>query len=268
MQKTSRQISEAKFYDAWVPDLKLNQVDLENNFSVGAPENRLAKEIFGDLKGKRILELGCGPGETAVYWAKCGAKVDAVDVSSKMVEFGKKLAKSHKLHQKCHFQSMVAEDLKFKSGTFDYVFGSNVLHHIDHEKAISEIHRVLKKGGKAIFVDPLAYNPVIEAYRKIAYETRTPNEKPLKFSDVKKFKKKFAEVEHREFHFLTLFLFLWFYIVEKSNPNKEKYWKKILKVKGAEKAVLGVLCRMDEIVLKIFPPFRYWCWNIMTIVQK
>ena len=48
----------------------------------------------------------------------------------------------------------------------------------------SEIRRVLKPGGRFFSYDPLAYNPAINVYRKMATEVRTPDEQPLTRADV------------------------------------------------------------------------------------
>jgi len=50
---------------------------------------------------------------------------------------------------------MNAEELKFADDYFDIVCGGAILHHLDLNKALSEIARVLKPDGKAIFVEPL-----------------------------------------------------------------------------------------------------------------
>ena len=57
-----------------------------------SPENRIILGKVGNLTGKRVLDLGCGAGEAAVYFAKKGALVTATDISSAMLEVVKKVA--------------------------------------------------------------------------------------------------------------------------------------------------------------------------------
>lgn len=268
MKKTKKQIIEEKFHDKWASSTDVKDLNVNENFSLAAQENREALKIFGDLNGKRILDLGCGFGETAVFWALKGATVEATDISLKSIAIALILAKNHKVSQKCHFKQMAAESLNYPDNYFDFVFGNGVLHHLDLQKSIKEVHRVLKSKGKAVFIEPLAYNPVIEVYRKIADDVRTPTEKPLKFSDIAKMRGLFSKVKHKEFQFFTLAIFIWFFLVSRVSPNKERYWKKILKLKGFQKSFLSFLIVMDNILLKFISSLRYLCWNTVIVLEK
>ena len=57
---------------------------------------------------------------------------------------------------------MDAHDLQFEDGTFDFVYGDAILHHLNMVPALDEIFRVLKPNGKILFVEPLDVNPVGE----------------------------------------------------------------------------------------------------------
>ena len=59
--------------------------------------------------------------------------------------------------------------------------------------------RALKPGGMFFSYDPLAYNPLINVYRRMATAVRTPDESPLRISDIKLARKYFSRVQHREF---------------------------------------------------------------------
>lgn len=267
MSTTKKQLVEEQFHDNYAKSVDLKTITINENYSLAAQENRFAKSIFGNFKNKRILDLGCGFGETAIYWAKKGAIVDAVDISQESVNIGKKLAKKFKVAKSCKFQQMASENLQFPDDNFDYVFGNGVLHHVEIEKTSKEINRVLKPGGLAVFIEPLAYNPVINVYRQIAEEVRTPTEKPLTFNEINQMKKHFTLVKHREFQFFTLLIFIWF-LLSKISPNKERYWRKILKVRGRQKTVLKLLISLDNLFLKFVPPLRYLCWNTVIELQK
>lgn len=266
--KTKRQKIEEKFHDKWAVSTKLSEIKVSENFSLAAQENRYAKKVLGPIKNKKILDLGCGYGETAVYWALGGADVQAIDISSKMISLAKKIAQKNGVSNNCHFKQMVAEKLDYPDNYFDFVFGNGVLHHVDLKKSIKEVVRVLKKGGKAIFVEPLAYNPVIDIYRQIADEVRTPDEKPLKFKHIEEMGRSFNKVSHKEYQLCTLLIFGWFFLVSRVNPNSERYWKKILRVKGTQKTVLKFLIGLDSLVLKFIHPLRYLCWNTVIILEK
>jgi len=101
---------------------------------------------FDKFKDKRVLEIGCGGGIDSVEFAKNGAQVIATDLTKEAVAKTAKLAES--LGLDVETRVVDARSLPFKDEAFDHVHVFGVLHHIpDVEKAVSEIHRVLKRGG-------------------------------------------------------------------------------------------------------------------------
>jgi hypothetical protein len=130
------------------------------------------------------------------------------------------------------------------------------------------MHKSLKKGGVLVTWDPLKYNPIINVYRRMAMEVRTIDEKPVGFDILKLYRKYFSQVEHREFWFTTLWLFLYYYLVRRLDPNKVRYWKHIFKEK---KSRIGwwfmPLKALDTLLLKL-PGFRHMAWAIITVAKK
>ena len=57
------------------------------------------------------------------------------------------------------------ENLKFESDSFDLIWGTALLHHVNIEKASVEIRRVLKDSGKAIFMEPIVFSSVLDTIR-------------------------------------------------------------------------------------------------------
>ena len=261
---------ERQFHDKWAEKIKPRTVNYIGAFeAVTAVENRFALAQFGDIKGKKILDLGCGMGDASLYFAYRGAKVFAVDISPGMIRLVKRLSRERGYTKSIIAKEMVAEDLKFRSNFFDFVFGNGVLHHVEPHLALQEIHRVLKPGGVACFIDPLGHNPVINIYRKIADKVRTPTETPLRYSELEnltnaEFKKKL----HKEFHLLTLLIFIWFYLFEKVSPNRERYWKKIIDDAPRIGIYFSLLYKIDDFILGTFPFLRKYCWNTVLVLKK
>ena len=137
-------------------------------------------ELFSMLKGSRgkLLEVGCGIGVDSVQLAKCGFDVTAVDLTENALEVARENAK--RAGVTIDFRLGNAEGLDFPDATFDAVYSFGVLHHTpDIEKAVSEVHRVLKPGGIA-YVMLYARDSVVNAVHKAF---RLPYESPRDHKD-------------------------------------------------------------------------------------
>lgn len=104
---------------------------------------------FAGTRGLKVLEIGCGLGTDGAQFAKAGADYTGVDLTGAAVELSRKHFELFNLPG--NFQTADAEKLDFADESFDLVYSHGVLHHTpDTAKAIREIHRVLRPGGRAI----------------------------------------------------------------------------------------------------------------------
>lgn len=261
--------SEKHFHDEWAKAASIDEIDIVAQFEgETSPEYKEAIRLLGDVKGKTILNIGCGLGEETVYLSLKGAKVVAIDTSSEMLKFTKKLAEKYRADKKISYFQMSVEKIKFDREMFDYVLGCNILHHIDITKAVKEICRVLKKSGIAVFIEPLTYNPVINIYRAMAYKVRTDDEHPLTYNEINQIKKIFPNFFHKEYQLFTLLIFIWFFIGEWIHPNKSRYWKKIISESHKYENYFKILFQLDKFLLKTIPFLRRYCWVTVIRVQK
>ena len=99
---------------------------------------------------------------------------------------------------------MNAEALDFEDESFDLAFGSGILHHLQLSKALPEIERVLRPGGRVIFSEPTGHNPVINLYRRFTPGQRTEDEHPLLSDDFAVLRYAFSEVHLYSFHLTSL----------------------------------------------------------------
>lgn len=258
---------EEVFHDEWASTIDINSIDVHQAFEAcTAPENRYIRARMGVLTGQKVLDLGCGAGEAAVYFATQGADVVASDLSHGMLEVALKLAEKNGV--KVAVSKSPADQIDFPNDTFDIVYAANLLHHVDMEKCLREIHRVLKPGGRLYSWDPLAHNPVINIYRRMATDVRTVDEHPLHMRDMRLFRRIFRNVEYQGTWLFTLWIFLRFYLIERVNPNAERYWKKVIIEAERLSSTYGRLEKLDRFTLRLFPFLTRYCWNITVVAQK
>jgi ubiquinone/menaquinone biosynthesis C-methylase UbiE len=102
------------------------------------------------LKGKHLLEIGCGMGYDSLEFLKRGVRVTATDLTPNAVAMTTRHFQVEGVQAEA-VQTANALSLPFKDNTFDAVWANGVLHATgDTERAIQEARRVLKPGGRAI----------------------------------------------------------------------------------------------------------------------
>lgn len=153
--------------------------------------------------GADILEYGCAYGENAMRLAATARSATGIDISDVAVEMGRERARQRGLAN-VRLEAMNAEAMTFPDSRFDLVFGSGIIHHLDIDRAFAEIARVLRPGGRAVFVEPLGLNPAIELYRRLTPGARTPDEHPLLPADFRRFSAAFRTTNCRFYGLATL----------------------------------------------------------------
>jgi phosphatidylethanolamine/phosphatidyl-N-methylethanolamine N-methyltransferase len=105
---------------------------------------RIANEIDG---AENVLEVATGSGLIAIELARKAKMIEAVDISSEMIELSKNKASENQI-ENIHFSVQNAYNLDFEGGTFDAAICSNALHCMETpQQALLEIRRVLKPKG-------------------------------------------------------------------------------------------------------------------------
>jgi ubiquinone/menaquinone biosynthesis C-methylase UbiE len=261
--------SEEVFHDQWAKTVSVKDLNVIAQFEGPTSlEYNKAIGLLPNVKNKKILNLGCGLGEEAVYLAILGAKVVAIDISSEMLKTTEKLSEKYKVNKNITFRKMSCEKMKFRKNSFDAILGCNILHHVDIKKTVKEVEKVLKPKGVAVFAEPLAHNPIINIYRRMAYEVRTNGEHPLAMSDIKRIESVFPKTLHYEFHLFTLLIFVWFFLIERQNPNEVRYWKKIINETDKYGKSFKALRFLDRGILFLLPFLKRYCWITVIKSQK
>jgi ubiquinone/menaquinone biosynthesis C-methylase UbiE len=104
---------------------------------------------FDNWRDKVVLEIGCGLGTDAINFARAGAHYTGVDLTERSVELVQRRFDFENLRG--DLRTADAENLPFADNTFDLAYSHGVLHHTpDTQRAINEVHRVLKPGGRVM----------------------------------------------------------------------------------------------------------------------
>ena len=110
----------------------------------------LTKQLNIDPRGKKVLDVGCGGGILAEEFARLDCQVIGVDPSASSLATAR--AHAQQVGLDIDYRVGVGEDLPFADDSFEIVYCSDVLEHVnDLEKVISEIARVLKPGGTFLY---------------------------------------------------------------------------------------------------------------------
>jgi len=97
-----------------------------------------------------VLEIGCGTGSTALTLAPHAGKIRALDLSKRMLEIAQEKARKQQIDNVIFEQSDV-DQLAGENETYDMILAHNILQLLDDkDKAIQQIHRLLKPGGMFI----------------------------------------------------------------------------------------------------------------------
>lgn len=113
----------------------------------------LAEALLRTMNYRVVADLGAGEGTLSQLLAQRAEKVIAVDLSPKMVEFGRALAEKHNLPN-LEYRLGDIEEPPVDPDSVDLAFLSQALHHAEHpQKALDAAYRLLKPGGRLVVLD-------------------------------------------------------------------------------------------------------------------
>ena len=207
---------------------------------------------MGTLEGKKVLELGTGTGGTATLLAKRGASVVGIDLLPFRLTAAQARASEHNVAASVNFALMDAMHLAFPDNTFDFVISKSVLVFTEHAQIAKECYRVLKPGGKAIFMENMRYHPMVWLYRKV-FLKYSGKLRYFSVRDIETVGAEFEKLEHREFHLSAV---------------GALFWQKRLPIPVLYRASLRFLKAIDTFLLKCCPFLKRLCWITAIICHK
>ena len=193
----------------------------------------------------KLLDVCCGNGVHSLVFAQMGYSVAGCDISEKLLENATQAALDTGLDRHTTFcKADLFQRFPYDDDSFDVVYISGSLYYLDRHFAISEIKRVLKKGGYFCCIETNGDNVMMNAVRKIKnkiwrHRDQDTLEHLMTRQDVAQIAADFSHSEIRYFGFLTLFASLL-----KFSPMLLKIWTSLMGV------VDGVL--LNKLGLSIF----------------
>jgi SAM-dependent methyltransferase len=212
-----------------------------------ASVTHLREAVRSRCAGKHLLECGCGPKPHALALAPYAASVTGIDISGVAARRATEEAERAGVGN-ARFLVMDAEQMDFSDDSFDVVFGSSILHHLDLERSLAEIARVARAGGTAIFLEPMGHNPAVNAYRRLTPHLRTRDEHPLTLADLERAKRSFAGAEYTFYHLLSLLAVP----LRRTRPFRP---------------VVRALDAADRALFERFPPIQRLAWFVLMVLE-
>jgi len=171
--------------------------------SPGTPYSlEYAFALLGDLRGRTVLDFGCGSGRSAVALRAKGARLLALDISPHLLEVTRKRLAAHGLEGDTEYLLATGHEMPIPSQSVDVVFGAAILHHLDLDEAADEVWRVLKPGGFAVFSEPVRDSGLYRLLRRVfpnRSEDISPFEYPLSTAQLDRFRRRFVPGPRRRF---------------------------------------------------------------------
>jgi len=211
-----------------------------------------AAQCLGDIAGKTLLDFGCGQGEEAAYLAALGARVTAIDISEVGVRVGRERALANDLS--IDFHVMSCTPTTFARESFELVHGMGILHHVGLKEGLSEVFRLLRPGGMAVFLEPLGSSPFIESVKRRIHTALgqrldlipvTSKEKNLTLKDIWR--------ETRSWQYRRIYPYRLTYRARKL-LLPERLWDLSL--------------RLDHSLLRLLPPLHYFAGAAVIHLRK
>jgi len=165
--------------------------------------------LLGDVRGKTVLDFGCGSGENLVALVRRGAQVVGIDISPELIDLAKQRVQ----------QAQAVADLRvasaYKTGlpdhSVDVIFCIALVHHLEIPRVQQEMARILREGGFIVLKEPIRLSKLYDRVRKML-PSRTDvseYEHPLteeEFQELKCGRFLFSETRFFQLPFVNLFV--------------------------------------------------------------
>jgi len=203
--------------------------------------------LLGDVRGKTVIDLGCGKGENLIPLAERGARVTGIDVSPDLIQLAKKRIDLAGVAAKACVGS--AYETGLEDGSVDIVFCIALIHHLDIPRVRDEMWRILKKGGFVVLSEPIRFSRIYDCVRKLfpAREDVSEYEHPLTKIEFATMNERFV-AEGQHYFKLPFVPLVERFLLRSASPFSR---------------------RVSALALRVFPSSRHFAGNtVLKLVKK
>jgi len=267
---------EREFYDlAYAQFLELADGDLIcNRRTIEADLANPAKTIFERRRlyeavlraltaepaaGRNVLDYGCGTGDWGLMLAGEGANVVSLDLSPVAIQVVMRRAAASGVADRVRGVARDASDLScFSDEEFDLIYGSAAIHHtLKYPHAFEELLRVLRKGGRLVLAETYGNNRLLNLARRVGWRIRGQAEEAGEEIVFSSEHAAMLRAHLREVDVMPL--------------NLLAMAKRLFRGRfgnGAVRATLGMLERLDRVVLSVAPGLKRYCGEVVVVGRK
>lgn len=245
---------ETSFFDQFVGDVDLEPIDPLTLARYRGPLRRrysyeFRLRLLGDLRGKTVLDVGCGEGTGSTLLAKLGAHVTGIDISPKSIELAASRAEMNHLTASCRFLCGPLETAELAPDSFDIIWGDAILHHIipDLAGVLTRLTQWAKPGALMVFGEPVNFNQTLRRIRfMVPVKTDvSPDERPLEFGEIATLRRYIPDLQMQHFALLGR---LDRFVLVKSNYERSPW---------PRRAISSALSLFDAAALSL-----PWIWRL------
>ncbi len=201
--------------------------------------------LLGDIRGKKVVDLGCGTGENILPLVERGAEVTGIDISPDLIELARQ--RLEKANLKATVRVCSAYETGLENGSIDIVFCMALIHHLDIARVRDEMLRILAKGGVVILKEPIRLSKAYGFLRNLwpEQENISEFEHPLTREELATMMERFEAQETRYFRLP------WLPLISRVMPFlRQSLWK------------------ADSWVLQQFPVVRRYATSVAVRLVK
>jgi len=205
----------------------------------------------GDVRGRRVLDAGCGAGDLTLELAARGARLTALDLSEELLAVAAARLAHYAPDAHVDFRRAPLEDTGLADGAYDVIAGKWILHHTDVARSAAEVARLLAPGGRAVFFENHDRNPLLRLARRHLLDVPgvvrvgTEDERPLGAADLATLRATFREVR---LEYPSLYFF-------------ELLSRQVLRYRGH-----AALQRADAAVWRRAPALRPYGYHVLVVL--